>query len=192
MTSEFPEGLGVGAGRFRLRRLLRGRPIDGLWLGDDLETGAEVWVTLRRAPHTRQRARKLNFVAPGVPAPLYIGPPDRRSAKSAAVHDAYVCVVDLVPRGQELAQTAPLGPHSGANLGVKLCELVASWASSFDGYVLRGLRPETIFVDEHEHAFVGAAPRPYFLLGNQNEFGAYPDLLFDPPVLGRYESCGGR
>ena len=64
---EFPEGLTIGNGRFRLEKLLRGASRDGLWLGCDLELpGRSVWVTIRQAKPTAERAKKLTFCADGV------------------------------------------------------------------------------------------------------------------------------
>jgi hypothetical protein len=182
--SQFPEGLEVAAGRFQLSRLLRGMYHDGLWSAVDRERDRNVWVTLRSAPHTPARAQLLGFHAFGVPAPLYIGPPDMYVPGGERVRDAHFCVVDEIPGGEELAELAALQTREAIQLGIDLCNLVATWAPAPDGYILRGLRPETIFLSADDHRFVGATPRPYFLLGNQNEFDAYPSLSFDPPTLG--------
>ena len=185
--TQFPEGLGIGRGRFRLERLLRGTPSDGLWTATDHERDREVWVTLRYARHTQARAEKLGFKAFGIPAPLYIGPPDLYTPNGESVRDAHVCVVDDIPDGVDLARIGRLPLGDGIQLGIDLCEVVATWAAAADGCILRGLRPETIFVSAESHRFTGATPRPYFLLGNQNEFDAYPSISFDPPAPGPYE-----
>lgn len=185
--TQFPDGLGVGGGRFRLASLLRGTPSDGLWTARDHERARDVWVTLRHARHTRARAEKLQFETFGISAPLYIGPPDLYTPNGESVRDAHVCVVDDIPDGVELARVGRLSLGAGIQLGIDLCEVVATWAAVADGYILRGLRPETIFVSAEGHRFTGATPRPYFLLGNQNEFDAYPSMSFDPPTPGPYE-----
>ena len=41
--TQFPAGLGIGKGRFRLERLLRGTPSDGLWTATDHERDRNEW-----------------------------------------------------------------------------------------------------------------------------------------------------
>ncbi len=185
--TQFPEELEIAAGRFRLARLLRGTYHDGLWSAVDRQCDRAVWVTLRHARHSQGRARLLDFHAFGINAPLYIGPPDIYSPGGEDVRDANVCVVDEIPEGEELAGIPSLRTKEAIDLGIALCDVVSTWAATSDGYVLRGLRPETIFLATADRRFIGATPRPYFLLGNQNEFGAYPSLSFDPPTPGRYQ-----
>lgn len=182
--SQFPDGLEIANGRFRLAKLVRGTASDGLWTATDRAEHRDVWVTIRHARHTQARAQKLDFQAFGIAAPLFIGPPDLYSPGGEGVRDAHVCVVDSIPDGEALGR---LTTAQAIDLGASLCNVVGTWARVMDGYVLRGLRPETIFVSRSTQLFTGATPRPYFLLGNQNEFDAYPSLSFDPPALGPYE-----
>lgn len=184
--TQFPEELEVADGRFRLVRLVRGAYHNGVWSAVDRERDRNVWVTLCHARHSSARARLLDFRAFGVAAPLYIGPPDLYSPGGEHVRDAHFCVVDEIPDGEELAGIPVLETQDAIHLGLALCDVVTSWAAALDGYILRGLRPETIFVAA-DRRFTAATPRPYFLLGNRNEFDAYPSLSFDPPTPGRYQ-----
>ena len=191
---EFPEGLTIAYGRFRLEKLLRGASRDGLWLARDLKMqGRHVWVTIRQAKSTAQRTKMLTFCAHGVPLPIYVGPPDLYAPEGEKVRDAHLCVVDEIPDGVDLSQAGRLAARQSIELGVELCSLLATWATASDGVVLRGLRPETIFVSPVDHRFVGATPSPYYLLGNQNEYSAYPRVAFDPPGMGHYilDVCDG-
>ena len=182
---DYPEDLRVANGRFRFRKLIRGRYIDGLWLAIDEQRDRDVWVTIRYARHTPGRTQRLDFQAFGIAAPLYIGPPDLYTPEDEGARE-HVCVVDEIPAGVELASVGRLAPSAAIQLGRDLCEVVATWAAVADGYILRGLRPETIFVSPDNRRFIAATPRPYWLLGN-SEFDAYPSISFDPPTLGPYE-----
>jgi hypothetical protein len=182
----YPEGVSVGGGRFRLERRLRGWHRDGLWLASDRQRNREVWVTIRRFDCSEVRRRKFTFHALGIAAPLYVGPPDLDREDGEEMRNAHCCIVDEIPEGDDLASVGRLSYREAIQLGCDLCDVVADWASA-DGYILRGLRPETIFVSKGSRRFTGATPRPLFLLGNQNEFDAYPSLSFDPPPWGPNE-----
>ena len=184
---EYPENLGIADGRFRLKKLIRGWSINGLWVATDQQRERDVWVTIRRMGPNHALAKKLDVQAFGIPAPLYIGPPDLYTPDGQEARKIHFCVVDEIPAGEELANVGRLSPSAAIQLGRDLCEVVATWAAVADGYILRGLRPETIFVSTDTRRFIGATPRPYLMLGNQNEFDAYPSLSFDPPTLGPWE-----
>jgi hypothetical protein len=188
-SNTFPEGLSVANGRFRLTSLQRGLPHNGVWFATDTETTNTVITTLRYVRYTEERRRKLSFSAYRISKPLFVGPPDLYQVGGETVRDAHMCVVDEIPAGNELGQVGRIGPLEAAALGVALCDVITTWAASCDGYVLRGLRPETIFMQgvPGARALTGIIPRPYFLLGNRNSFEAYPDLTFDPPSLDTYE-----
>jgi hypothetical protein len=148
-------------------------------------------VTLRAAGqrnwNKEKSARKLAFTAHGIHAPEYVGRPDIYFGED--LRDQNFCVVDRMLEGTELSNAGPLDPTEAALLGIELCDLITSWAEINEGFILRGLRPETIFVQGQpgSRRFTGALPRPYFLLGNHNSFCAYPDLEFDPPCLGVFQ-----
>ena len=173
---EFPEGMTVAQGRFTLRALLRGEPVNGLWSAAEGERDAAVWVTLRCMRRSADRDRILRFSSYGIEAPLYIGAPD-----IAAKHrDYYYCVVEAAPTGTALSRAGRLSQREGARLGVALCDVVLSWAAGSSGMVFSGLHPETVYLDE-QRRFVRAVPRPHLLLGLQYDFYGYPDISFDPP-----------
>lgn len=73
---EFPEGMTVAQGRFTLRTLLRGEPLEGLWSAAEGARDTAAWVTLRHLRASRDRNRILRFSSYGIQAPLYIGAPD--------------------------------------------------------------------------------------------------------------------
>ena len=77
---------------------------------------------------------------------------------------------------------ASLGPRSvrvSVQLGIELCDVVASWARISNGMIFSGLHPETIYLDQDR--YVGAAPRPHGLLGYRSDFYGSPYVSFDPP-----------
>ena len=173
---EFPEGMTVAQGRFTLRALLRGEPLEGLWSAAEGAREAVAWVTLRRLRASPDRDRILRFSSYGIEAPLYIGAPDIE----AEHRDYYFCVVDAAPTGTALARAGRLSEREGARLGVALCDVVASWAAGSAGMIFAGLHPETVYLDE-QRRFVRAVPRPHFLLGLQYSFYGYRNITFAPP-----------
>jgi hypothetical protein len=173
---EFPEGMTVAQGRFTLRTLLRGEPLEGLWSAADGDRDAAAWVTLRRMRASSDRDRVLRFSSYGIEAPLYLGPPDIE----AKHRDYYYCVVEAAPTGTALARAGRLSEREAARLGVALCDVVASWAAGSSGMIFSGLHPETIYLDE-QRSFARAVPRPHFLLGLQYDFYGYRNISFTPP-----------
>lgn len=187
----FPHGLTVDGGRFRLERLLRGNPHDGLWLASSLPTKAHnVLVTMRRLRYSRERDALLRYSAPGIPEPLYVGPPDKFDDEEYehARHER-LCVVDEQPAGINLTIAGLLTLNETIDLGISLCDVIDKWASARDGFVTRGLRPETIYVDGPvgQQKYSGATPRTFFLLGNDGASSPYPYLDFDPPAASIFE-----
>ena len=188
MTQEYPEGLTIAKGRFQLTRLLRGEDRDGLWLATDREANREVWVTIRRMRPMPHHFKLLTFSAYGIRPPLYVGEPDAYEAGGEYLERADLVFVDEIPKGQTIADVGRLDMREAAQLGIDLCDVVVDWAAACDGYIYKGLRPETIFVSGATGArrFTGATPRPYLMLGIEtNGFecirGGYPSPPFDPP-----------
>jgi hypothetical protein len=173
---EFPEGMTVAQGRFTLRALLRGEPLEGLWSASEGARDAAAWVTLRCLRASPDRNRILRFSSYGIEAPLYIGAPDIE----AEHRDYYFCVVDAAPTGTALARAGRLSEREGARLGVALCDVVASWAAGSAGMIFAGLHPETVYLDERRR-FVCAVPRPHLLLGLQDSFYGDRNISFAPP-----------
>jgi hypothetical protein len=172
---EFPEGMTVAQGRFTLRALLRGEPLEGLWSAAERDRDAAAWVTLRCLRASPDRNRILSFSSYGIEAPLYIGPPDIEAKHRAY----YFCVVDAAPTGTALAHAGRLSEREAARLGVALCDVVASWAAGSAGMIFAGLHPETVYLDE-QRRFLRAVPRPHFLLGLQDSFYGYRNISFAP------------
>jgi len=184
MTQQFPEGLTVANGRYRLTKLLRGVEPDGLWLATDGELGIDVWVTLRNARPKQVLVDKLTFSAYGVAPPLYVGPPDAYRLGDDHVPSAFVAVIDKIPEGRSIAEVGRLDVREALQLGIDLCDVITDWAAARGGYVLHGLRPETVFVSETTgtRRFTGATPRPYYMLGDEPPYGAYPYPSFTTPT----------
>jgi hypothetical protein len=182
---EYPFGLTMHGGRYRLDSLLRGTRYHGLWRASQLgsEPGA-VLVTFRHLRYTPALGTLLRFSAPGIPAPLYFGMPDQSGDLGSDRQREYFCVVDEQPSGTDLESAGRLTVEETAKLGISLCETITGWAAALDGFVTRGLRPDTIFVtgSAGERRFSGATPRTFFLLGDDGYASPYPRLGFDPPA----------
>jgi hypothetical protein len=185
---EFPYGLTVDRGRYRLVTLLRGSPSDGLWLAEAPASGY-VLVTLRRIRFTRELDALLRYSAPGISAPRYIGPPDLFDEDGADIQQQHTAVVDDEPAGVELASAGRLSVRDTAALGIGLCDALVGWAAACGGTITRGLRPETVFVadDAGGRRFTGAIPRTFFLLGNDGMNPPFPRVSFDPPAPSAFE-----
>lgn len=171
---EFPTGVTIDNGTYTLRELVRGEHPEGLWMATTAG-GDKVWVTLRRLRADAQRTQLLDFDAPGIPRPLFIGAPDFTDKR----REYYFSVVDAIPRGAALASLGPRSVRASIQLGIELCDVVASWARSSNGMIFSGLHPETIYLDQDR--YVGAVPRPHSLLGSQPDFYGSPNVSFDPP-----------
>lgn len=177
---DFPAGVTIDHGTYTFARRLRGEQEDGLWLATTSD-GGDAWVTLRSMRAHPQLAPLLDFSAPGIPRPLYLGPPDLHGNR----RDHYFCVVDAIPRGESLLSLGRLSVAASVQLGIDLCEVVARWAESSNGMVFAGLHPETIYLDGGElPRYCAAVPRPHFLLGLQPQFYGYPNIVFQPPGYG--------
>lgn len=173
----FPAGVTIAHGTYTFSRLVRGEPVEGMWQATASGSG-DVWVTLRRLRSNQQRMQLFDFCAPGIPRPLYMGPPDFDDER----REYMFCVVDAIPRGASLASLGRLSVRSSVQLGIDLCEVVERWAESANGLVFAGLHPETIYLEGGEQPrYVAAVPRPHFLLGLQLDFYGYPNISFDPP-----------
>lgn len=183
VTQEFPEGLTVAKGRYRLTTLLRGEQSEGLWVATDREHGSDVWVTFRNIPATQPLLDKLTFSAKGVAAPLYVGAPDPYRPGDDHVPRAFLVIVDEIPNGQALAEAGRLEVREAIRLGLDLCEVITEWAAARGGYVLNGLRPETVFVigEAGARRFSAATPRPYYILSDESPYGSYPYPPYRPP-----------
>lgn len=181
----FPEGLTVANGRFRLTSLVRGVPPDGLWQSSDRESGSDVWVTIRRVRPTPERVKLMTFSAYGIRPPLYVGPPDAYTSDDEYGPREYFVIVDEIPIGLSLVEVGRIDAREATELGIDLCNVITDWAAARDGHVLRGLRPETVFMSGAAGArrFTAATPRPYFMLGNEAPYGGYPYPSFDPPSM---------
>jgi hypothetical protein len=187
---EYPTGITVDGGRYRLDSLLRGSLHQGLWRASRLSSEpGTVLVTFRHLRYKPRLAALLCFSAPGIPAPLYLGVPDAFGDDGSEVQQEHFCVVDEQPSGIDLASAGRLTLEEAAALGISLCDVISGWASALDGTVTRGLRPETIFVtgSAGKRRFSGATPRPFFLLGNDDMISPYPRLSFDPPAASTFE-----
>jgi hypothetical protein len=187
---EYPYGLAIDNGRYRLDSLLRGIPHEGLWRASRTsDEPGTVLVTLRRLRWSRELDALLRYSAPGVPSPLFIGPPDRFDADGEVVRHEHTCVVDEQPPGLDLASIGRLNLDETLELGTSLCDVILAWAASHGGVITRGLRPETIFMTgtAGQRTYSGATPRPFFLLGNDDTRPPYPRLSFDPPAPSNFE-----
>ena len=187
---EYPYGLTVAGGRYRLESLLRGAPQEGLWKASSVAlAGRPTIVTLRRLRYSKELDALLRYSGPGIAAPLFIGPPDLFDEDGEEVRDRHTCMVDEQPTGADLANAGQLSADETVALGVSLCDAIIGWAATHEGTVTRGLRPETIFLagGEGQRRFSGATPRPFFLLGNEGPVPAYPRLSFDPPAASMFE-----
>ena len=117
MMQQFPEGLTVANGRFRLTTLVRGVPPDGLWRASDRECGPDVWVTIRRAMPTPERMKLMTFSAYGIRPPLYVGAPDAYAPDDEYGPREYFVIVDEIPIGLSLAEVGRLDAREATEAG---------------------------------------------------------------------------
>jgi hypothetical protein len=184
-ADSYPKGATLDSGRYVLDTLIAGAPTAGIWSGrslQELET-TSVLITLRKVVYGNDLDGLLRFAAPGISPLVFIGSPDGYTPPTRKTNLGWdVAVVEEKPDGDHLGASGRLSPEDVVRLGLGLCDLTSAWACR--GTVIRGLRPETVYVcgQPGERRFAGAVPRSGFLLADDTMYSAFPANHYDPPA----------
>lgn len=164
----FPLGCTLADGRFSLTVELRGGPDRGMYRGIDRTTGASVLVTLAPplviVPDVVTRA--LRFESSVVTPLLHVGPLE------STAEAAYAGMVEAEPAGRPASEALVLPLELSRALGISMRLGAGIEDVHAGGGVLRGLRPELVYLDDSD-SLVAFAPRceAFVAAASRREYG---------------------
>lgn len=184
---ETPYDLGgtFDRGRYRSDRLLRGDLLHGVREGVRTSDDHPVLITVRLHDWDRYPLEVLRLAIPGIAPLLFCGPPDRyKPPKVKTVAGTVGAVIESRPVGVPLSDlSGRLHPQDIVRIGLGLCATIRAAAG---GQAIRGIRPETVYVDQDGRGpgFSALAPRSILLLSHVgNEYGRAFRNNYDSPEL---------